>query len=85
MSEADLEALRASGVMVRSDTQTSRFPGQTNTSLTLVSYGGNGQLLVNTPDGLRSLVRSKETGGVVVVSERVELETTSDECITDLP
>ncbi len=85
LSEADLAALHSSGVLVHNNTERNRFPGQNNHSLTLVSYGGDGEMLMNSQNRLRAFVTTRETSGGVLVSERVELEATSDECITDLP
>lgn len=85
LSEADLAALHSSGVLVHNNTERNRFPGQSNHSLTLVSYGGDGEMLMNSQNRLRTYVTTRETSGGVLVSERVELEATSDECITDLP
>jgi hypothetical protein len=85
LTEADLSALHAAGVMVHSNTERNRFPGQLGKAVTFVSYGGDGEMLINSQNQLRTFVTTRETSGGVLVSERVELEATSDECITDLP
>lgn len=78
LSEADLLALYESGVGERFPERVQHLPQTRGMSrgMTLVSFvGGEGRLLTN----------SESEGFVVIHADRVDLETTSDDCIADLP